>query len=136
MWPTPSWTRSSRRSWARRRRAPSATARCSCCRWARRSASAPARRARRPSEPVPERPPPPPRDAELLAPAFARLLAELGAAPDPDMALNNLERYAAVVDRGVFFQTLAVHPGAAHLLARLRGWSPVLADRPRPRPKH
>ncbi len=56
---------------------------------------------------------PTPRDAELLAPALPRLLAELGAAADPDMALNNLERYAGVVDRGVFFRTLAEHPGAA-----------------------
>jgi hypothetical protein len=29
------------------------------------------------------------------------------------MALNNLERYAAAVDRPVFFATLASHPGAA-----------------------
>src|SRR5262249_52289058 len=55
---------------------------------------------------------PTPRDAELLAPVFGRLLAELAATPDPDMALNNLERYAAVVDRAVFFRTLAAHPGA------------------------
>jgi len=52
------------------------------------------------------------------------------------MALNNLERYAAVVDRGVFFQTLAVHPGAAHLLARLGGSSQFLADVLRRRPSH
>src|SRR2546425_7988782 len=42
---------------------------------------------------------PTPRDAELLAPTVPRLLAALEAAPDPDMALNNLERHAAVVDR-------------------------------------
>lgn len=75
-----------------------------------------------------------PRDAELLAPALPRLLAELSAAPDPDMALNNLERYAAAVDRPVFFATLASHPGAAHLLARVFGASQFLADVLRRRP--
>jgi glutamate-ammonia-ligase adenylyltransferase len=74
------------------------------------------------------------RDAELLAPALPRLLAELVAAPDPDMALNNLERYAAAVDRAVLFRTLASHPGAAHLLARVFGSSQFLADVLRRRP--
>ena len=50
------------------------------------------------------------------------------------MALNNLERYAAVVDRAVFFDTLAAHPGAAHLLARVFGASQFLADVLRRRP--
>jgi glutamate-ammonia-ligase adenylyltransferase len=50
------------------------------------------------------------------------------------MALNNLERYAAVVDRTVLFQTLAVHPGAATLLGRLFGASQFLADALRRRP--
>jgi len=50
------------------------------------------------------------------------------------MALNNLERYAAVVDRAVFFQTLAAHPGAIPLLARLFGSSQFLADALRRRP--
>ena len=77
---------------------------------------------------------PTPRDAQLLAPALSRLLAELGAAADPDMALNNLERYAAAVDRAVFFRTLGDHPGAAHLLARLGGGSQFLADALRRRP--
>jgi glutamate-ammonia-ligase adenylyltransferase len=77
---------------------------------------------------------PTPHDAELLAPALRRLLAELGAAPDPDMALNNLERYVGVVDRGVFFRTLAEHPGAAALVARVLGSSQVLADALRRRP--
>ncbi len=57
-----------------------------------------------------------------------RLLGELAAAPDPDTALNNLERYAVVVDRGVLFGTLAEHPGAIPLLARLLGSSQFLAD--------
>jgi glutamate-ammonia-ligase adenylyltransferase len=77
---------------------------------------------------------PTPREAELLAPALPRLLAELSGAADPDMALNNLERYAAGVDRAVFFRTLAEHPGAAHLLARLGGGSQFLADALRRRP--
>jgi [glutamine synthetase] adenylyltransferase / [glutamine synthetase]-adenylyl-L-tyrosine phosphorylase len=77
---------------------------------------------------------PTPREAELLAPAMPRLLAELAGAADPDMALNNLERYAAVVDRAVLFRTLATHPGAAHLLARLGGGSQFLADALRRRP--
>ena len=71
---------------------------------------------------------PTPHNAELLAPSLPRLLAELRAAPDPDMALNNLERYAAVVDRAVLFRTLATHPGAIPLLARLLGSSQFLAD--------
>src|SRR5262249_35908287 len=79
---------------------------------------------------------PTPRDAELLAPAFTRLLSELAAAPDPDMALNNLERYAEVVDRSVFFGTLAEHPGATPLLARVLGSSQVLADALRRRPSN
>jgi glutamate-ammonia-ligase adenylyltransferase len=77
---------------------------------------------------------PTPRDAELLVPAFPRLLAELSAAPDPDMALNNLERYAATVDRAVLFRTLDEHPGAAALLARIGGASQFLADVLRRRP--
>ena len=77
---------------------------------------------------------PTPRDAELLAPALPRLLSELAAAPDPDMALNNLERYAAAVDRAVLFGTLAEHPGAAPLLARVGGASQFLADVLRRRP--
>ena len=77
---------------------------------------------------------PTPRDAELLAPVVPRLLAELSAAADPDMALNNLERYAAIVDRAVLFRTLAAHPGAIPLLARLGGASQFLADALRRRP--
>jgi len=50
------------------------------------------------------------------------------------MALNNLERYGAVVDRAVLFQTLAAHPGAATLLGRLFGASQFLADALRRRP--
>jgi len=77
---------------------------------------------------------PTPHDAELLEPALPRLLAELAAAPDPDMALNTLERYAAVVDRAVLFRTLAQHPGAIPVLARVGGASQFLADVLRRRP--
>ena len=77
---------------------------------------------------------PTPRDAELLAPAVPRLLAALSEAADPDMALNNLERYADAVDRAVFLEVLANHPGAVHLLARLGGGSQYLSDALRRRP--
>src|SRR3989441_9627885 len=78
---------------------------------------------------------PTPRDAELLAPTVPRLLAALEAAPDPDMALNNLERHAAVVDRSVLYATLAQHPGALPLLVRVLGSSQFLADALRRRPQ-
>jgi glutamate-ammonia-ligase adenylyltransferase len=71
---------------------------------------------------------PTPREAELLAPALPRLLAELAAAPDPDMALNNLERLAGQGDLVVFLRLLSAHPGAIALLARLGGTSQFLAD--------
>ena len=71
---------------------------------------------------------PTPVEGALLEPILAQLLAELAAAPDPDMALNNLERLAAQGDRGAFLRTLAAHPGAGHLLARLGGTSQFLAD--------
>jgi glutamate-ammonia-ligase adenylyltransferase len=77
---------------------------------------------------------PTPRDFEILAPALPRLLTELAAAADPDMALNNLERYAAGVDRSVFFSTLVEHPGAASLFAQVGGASQFLADVLRRRP--
>jgi glutamate-ammonia-ligase adenylyltransferase len=71
---------------------------------------------------------PTPREAELLAPALPRLLAELAAAPDPDMALNNLERQASQGERATFLRLLGAHPGAMPLLARLGGTSQFLAD--------
>src|SRR5439155_1052851 len=73
---------------------------------------------------------------ELYRRAWPRLAAELAASPDPDMALNNLERHAAVVDRSVLFLTLAEHPGAAALLARVLGASQFLADALRRRPSN
>ncbi|PWU22240.1 MAG: bifunctional [glutamate--ammonia ligase]-adenylyl-L-tyrosine phosphorylase/[glutamate--ammonia-ligase] adenylyltransferase, partial [Candidatus Rokuibacteriota bacterium] len=71
---------------------------------------------------------PTPRDAERLGPVLARFLAELSAAPDPDMALNNLERLADQGDRATFLSVLRDHPGALVLLARLSGTSQFLAD--------
>ena len=51
------------------------------------------------------------------------------------MALNNLERHAAVVDRSVLYSTLAQHPGALPLLVRVLGSSQFLADALRRRPQ-
>ncbi|MBI4588592.1 MAG: bifunctional [glutamate--ammonia ligase]-adenylyl-L-tyrosine phosphorylase/[glutamate--ammonia-ligase] adenylyltransferase [Candidatus Rokubacteria bacterium] len=44
------------------------------------------------------------------------------------MALNNLERLAAGLDRATFVTTLVGHPGAPHLLATLGGGSQFLSD--------
>ena len=71
---------------------------------------------------------PSPVEGHLLAPALPRLLAEVAAAPDPDMALNNLERLADQGDRVAFLRTLIHHPGAMHLVAQLGGTSQFLAD--------
>ncbi|MEK7879540.1 MAG: glutamate-ammonia-ligase adenylyltransferase, partial [candidate division NC10 bacterium] len=71
---------------------------------------------------------PTPREADLLLPALPRLIGELASAPDPDMALNNLERFASLVDRSVLYATLAAHPEAAYLLATLGGSSEALSD--------
>ena len=71
---------------------------------------------------------PTPREAELLRPGLTRVLAELGASPDPDMALNNVERLAAQGERAAFLRLLASHPAAPLLLARLAGTSQFLAD--------
>src|SRR5512132_3658500 len=71
---------------------------------------------------------PEPHDAELLAPLLPRLLQALAESPDPDMALNNLERLAAQGDRVALFRLLGAHPGALHLIARLGGTSQFLAD--------
>lgn len=71
---------------------------------------------------------PTPREGELLATVFARLVGELAASPDPDMALNNLERLAGQADRAAFLSLLGSHPGAIPLLARLCGTSQFLAD--------
>jgi len=71
---------------------------------------------------------PTPHDVLVLTPVVDRLLAELAASPDPDMALNNLERLAGQGDRAAFLNILVSHPGAIPLLARLSGTSQFLAD--------
>ena len=71
---------------------------------------------------------PTPRDTELLATVVDRLLAELVASPNPDMALNSLERLAGQGDRAAFLGLLVSHPGAVPLLARVGGTSQFLAD--------
>src|SRR5712691_3942554 len=77
---------------------------------------------------------PEPADARLLEPLLSRLLQALSEAPDPDMALNNLERLASQGERAVLFRLLETHPGALHLLAKLGGTSQFLADTLRRRP--
>jgi glutamate-ammonia-ligase adenylyltransferase len=77
---------------------------------------------------------PDPVDAERLVPLLPRLLQEMSEAPDPDMALNNLERLASQGERAALFRLLETHPGALHLLARLGGTSQFLADTLRRRP--
>ena len=77
---------------------------------------------------------PDPVDAELLAPFLPRLMQAMAEAPDPDMALNNLERLASQGDRAALFRVLEAHPGALHLLAKLGGTSQFLADTLRRRP--
>jgi glutamate-ammonia-ligase adenylyltransferase len=71
---------------------------------------------------------PTPREAELLEPSLTRVLAELASSPDPDMALNNIERLAAQGERAAFLRLLAAYPAAPLLLARLSGTSQFLAD--------
>jgi [glutamine synthetase] adenylyltransferase / [glutamine synthetase]-adenylyl-L-tyrosine phosphorylase len=77
---------------------------------------------------------PDPVDADLLDPFLPRLLKEMSDAPDPDMALNNLERLAAQGERAALFRLLGSHPGAVHLIAKLGGTSQFLADTLRRRP--
>ena len=77
---------------------------------------------------------PDPLDAELLEPLLPKLLHEMSEAPDPDMALNNLERLASQGERAALFQLLGSHPGAVHLVAKLGGTSQFLADTLRRRP--
>jgi glutamate-ammonia-ligase adenylyltransferase len=77
---------------------------------------------------------PDPLDADLFEPLLPRLLKEMSEAPDPDMALNNLERLAAQGERAALFRLLGSHPGAVHLVAKLGGTSQFLADTLRRRP--
>ncbi len=66
---------------------------------------------------------------DQVAPLLPRLLHHLGASPDPDMALNNLERLAAAaLDRRGFYTLLAAHPEAIPILTTLAATSQFLAD--------
>ncbi len=57
------------------------------------------------------------------------LLEALPNAPDPDMALNNLEQYTeAVVDRGFFYTLLARHRKILDLVLTIFGSSQFLSD--------
>jgi glutamate-ammonia-ligase adenylyltransferase len=70
-----------------------------------------------------------PRQAELLAAILPRLLRQLGAAADPDMALNNLERLAAaVMDRALLYTQLRDHPQAMAVVVTVAAGSQFLAD--------
>ncbi len=70
-----------------------------------------------------------PRQAELLAAILPRLLRQLAGSADPDMALNNLERLAAVVmDRAMLYALLRDHPQALTVVVTLAAASQFLAD--------
>jgi glutamate-ammonia-ligase adenylyltransferase len=70
-----------------------------------------------------------PRQVEQLSAVLPRLLRQLAASADPDMALNNLERLAAVsMDRGVLFTTLRDHPQAMAVVVTVAATSQFLAD--------
>lgn len=77
---------------------------------------------------------PTPHEAALLDPTMPRLLAELSASADPDMALNNIERIAGQGEHASFLRLLSSLPAAPMLLARLAGTSQFLADALRRRP--
>ena len=66
---------------------------------------------------------------DQVAPVLPRLLHHLGVSPDPDMALNNLERLAAAaLDRRGFYTLLAAHPEAIPILTTLAATSQFLTD--------
>jgi glutamate-ammonia-ligase adenylyltransferase len=66
---------------------------------------------------------------DQVAALLPRLLHHLGAAADPDMALNNLERLAAAaLDRRAFYALLGGHPEAIPILLTLCATSQFLAD--------
>jgi glutamate-ammonia-ligase adenylyltransferase len=70
-----------------------------------------------------------PQHRGAVAALVPRLLQHLAGAPDPDMALNNLERLAAAaLDRSAFYRLLADHPEAIPLLVALGASSQFLAD--------
>ncbi|MBI4007096.1 MAG: bifunctional [glutamate--ammonia ligase]-adenylyl-L-tyrosine phosphorylase/[glutamate--ammonia-ligase] adenylyltransferase [Planctomycetes bacterium] len=73
--------------------------------------------------------PPSPRTRECLANIAPLLLRKVSSAPDPDMALNNLERCTASVGaKAVFFQMLSENPQALEIFVDLCAWSQFLSN--------
>jgi glutamate-ammonia-ligase adenylyltransferase len=70
-----------------------------------------------------------PRYRDLLVGLVPRLLRQLGASADPDMALNNVERLAAsALDRLGLYTLLGDHPEALPVLVAIAYTSQFLAD--------
>jgi glutamate-ammonia-ligase adenylyltransferase len=70
-----------------------------------------------------------PRNRRLLAEFLGDLLSHLGESPDPDRALNTLERYTkAAVNRTNLYSYLKDSPRTVELLARTVWGSPFMAD--------
>ena len=64
-----------------------------------------------------------------FAALLPRLVEALGAVPDPDMALNNMERYVgASLSRGFLFSLFHESPKVLHLLLTILGSSQFLSD--------
>lgn len=73
--------------------------------------------------------PPSPRTRECFANIAPSLLRKVSNVPDPDMALNNLERCTASVGaKAVFFQMLSENPQALEIFVDLCAWSQFLSD--------
>ncbi|MFQ5956411.1 MAG: hypothetical protein ACE5KK_01405, partial [Candidatus Brocadiales bacterium] len=70
-----------------------------------------------------------PRTRAFFASIAPSLLSMLRQAPDPDMALNNLERCTASLGaKTIFFQMLSENPQALEVFVDLCAWSQFLSD--------
>jgi glutamate-ammonia-ligase adenylyltransferase len=70
-----------------------------------------------------------PRTRAFFASIAPALLSRIAQAPDPDMALNNLERCTASLGaKTIFFQMLAENPQALEVFVDLCAWSQFLTD--------
>ncbi|MFQ5861826.1 MAG: bifunctional [glutamate--ammonia ligase]-adenylyl-L-tyrosine phosphorylase/[glutamate--ammonia-ligase] adenylyltransferase [Candidatus Brocadiales bacterium] len=70
-----------------------------------------------------------PRTRAFFASIASSLLSMLRQAPDPDMALNNLERCTASLGaKTIFFQMLSENPQALEVFVDLCAWSQFLSD--------
>ncbi|MEE9584557.1 MAG: bifunctional [glutamate--ammonia ligase]-adenylyl-L-tyrosine phosphorylase/[glutamate--ammonia-ligase] adenylyltransferase [Candidatus Brocadiales bacterium] len=70
-----------------------------------------------------------PRTRAFFASIVPSLLSMLQQAPDPDMALNNLERCTASLGaKTIFFQMLSENPQALEVFVDLCAWSQFLSD--------